>query len=330
MPKFSFQQLEDIWTQAGGSPTFAPMAAAVATAESGGDPNSFNQNSNGTVDRGLWQINSIHGSQSTFDPMANARAAVGISKGGTDWRPWASAWSDGNFGKSGGTFLGPGSHVLKYLPAGSTTSGVVPTGDGGNPILTAAKGANPLDPPAWAQAIMNVMGIPSPSTVVKMVGYGFLVVLGILGMIVGGVLIILGSRPVKVLAGEAAGIGRQAAGWRISRWGQTGQATAPPSPLPGPRGEPGLPGAPGEPGLPGDPGPVGPPGPAGPPGAPGAPAAPRRASRRAPREEGERFVRVLPDTTPAPPSRERHAVPVAEGGEASGGYRPRHAREEVT
>lgn len=118
MGKYSFSQLEAIWVQAGGSAVFKAMAAAVAMAESGGNPNASNRNSNGTTDRGLWQINSIHGSQSTFDPISNARAAVSISKNGTNWRPWCTAWSTG---RCSGTFLGQGSPVLKYLPGGSST-----------------------------------------------------------------------------------------------------------------------------------------------------------------------------------------------------------------
>src|SRR5262249_40915223 len=75
-------------------------------------------NSNGTTDRGLWQINSIHGKQSTTNAAENARAAVAISKNGTDWRPWCTAWSTG---KCSGTFMGGTSPVFKYLPAGSPT-----------------------------------------------------------------------------------------------------------------------------------------------------------------------------------------------------------------
>jgi TP901 family phage tail tape measure protein len=66
----------------------ADTAAAIAMAESGGNPNAFNRNRNGTVDRGLWQINSIHGALSTFDILGNARAMASISGGGSDWTPW--------------------------------------------------------------------------------------------------------------------------------------------------------------------------------------------------------------------------------------------------
>lgn len=90
MSVFSLAELEAYWILAGGKPSAAPTAAAVAMAESHGNPNATNQNNNGTTDRGLWQINSIHGSLSTFDPLANAKAAVQISNNGTDWHPWTT------------------------------------------------------------------------------------------------------------------------------------------------------------------------------------------------------------------------------------------------
>jgi len=87
---YSYAQLEYIWEQAGGSQQAAPIAAAVAMAESGGVTTATNQDSNGSVDRGLWQINSVHGNQSSYDVMTNARAAVAISNGGTNWSPWTT------------------------------------------------------------------------------------------------------------------------------------------------------------------------------------------------------------------------------------------------
>lgn len=88
--QYNYAQLEGIWTQAGGNPTAAPIAAAIAMAESGGNTTATNNDSNGTVDRGLWQINSVHGAQSTYDVMGNARAAVAISNNGTNWTPWTT------------------------------------------------------------------------------------------------------------------------------------------------------------------------------------------------------------------------------------------------
>lgn len=87
---YNYAQLEGVWVQAGGNAQAAPMAAAIAMAESGGNSAAQDLDSNGTVDRGLWQINSVHGSQSTFDVMGNARAAVAISNNGSDWSPWVT------------------------------------------------------------------------------------------------------------------------------------------------------------------------------------------------------------------------------------------------
>jgi hypothetical protein len=82
-------QLEQLWMQAGGPRSSAATAAAVAMAESSGNPSASNRNSNGTIDRGLWQINSTHGALSTFDPAGNARAAVKLSRYGGSWAPWS-------------------------------------------------------------------------------------------------------------------------------------------------------------------------------------------------------------------------------------------------
>jgi len=83
-------ELEALWIKAGGNPAVANLAAAIALAESGGRDINSPPNSNGTIDRGYWQINSSHGSQSTLDPLGNARAAVAISANGTNWSPWVT------------------------------------------------------------------------------------------------------------------------------------------------------------------------------------------------------------------------------------------------
>jgi hypothetical protein len=82
--------LERLWEQAGGSPAAARVAASVAMAESGGRQYASLSNTNGTTDRGYWQINSVHGSLSTYGAYANARSAVLISNGGRDWTPWVT------------------------------------------------------------------------------------------------------------------------------------------------------------------------------------------------------------------------------------------------
>lgn len=140
--QFNYAQLEAIWIQAGGNQQYMAMAAAIAMAESGGNANASNTNSNGSVDRGLWQINSSNGSGSSFDVMTNARAAVAMSGGGINWRPWCTAYSDGACGTKGGSYLGPGSPYQRYLQVGVTPDMNAPinaTNAAGNTaILTSA------------------------------------------------------------------------------------------------------------------------------------------------------------------------------------------------
>lgn len=88
--QYTYAQLEGLWNQAGGNQQAANIAAAIAMAESGGNSTATCVDSNGSVDRGLWQINSVHGSQSTYDPMGNARAAISISNNGANFSAWTT------------------------------------------------------------------------------------------------------------------------------------------------------------------------------------------------------------------------------------------------
>ena len=83
---YSCSGLEQLWEEAGGSSGTAFMAAEIAMAESGGNPNAVSP----TDDFGLWQINGSHGSMATLDPLGNARAAVAISGGGSSWGAWTT------------------------------------------------------------------------------------------------------------------------------------------------------------------------------------------------------------------------------------------------
>ena len=82
--------LEALWESAGGSPGAAFTAAEIARAESGGRQYATDLNGGRSTDRGYFQINSVHGSLSTYDPIGNAKAAVIISSDGTDWSPWVT------------------------------------------------------------------------------------------------------------------------------------------------------------------------------------------------------------------------------------------------
>jgi len=75
MSTYTYAQLEELWENAGGSAALAPVMAAIAMAESSGNPNAYN--SSGAS--GLWQIlgavNPADQSQ-LFNPIVNAREAV--------------------------------------------------------------------------------------------------------------------------------------------------------------------------------------------------------------------------------------------------------------
>jgi hypothetical protein len=69
-------------------------AVAVGLAESGGRSDALGLNSDGSRDRGPWQINDrAHPDVSdacAFDPPCAAQAAYAISIHGSDWWPWTT------------------------------------------------------------------------------------------------------------------------------------------------------------------------------------------------------------------------------------------------
>jgi len=91
-------QLESLWEAAGGSPSAAFMAAEIATAESSGQQYATDDDGNGTVDRGYWQMNSINPG-SSYDPMTNAKGAVALSDDGANWQPWVTYQTSAYVGK---------------------------------------------------------------------------------------------------------------------------------------------------------------------------------------------------------------------------------------
>jgi len=72
---YSYAQLEALWINAGGSKALAPLMAAIAEAESGGDPTAYNPS--GAT--GLWQIlGAVNPADqaSLTSPAVNAKEAV--------------------------------------------------------------------------------------------------------------------------------------------------------------------------------------------------------------------------------------------------------------
>jgi Lysozyme like domain len=92
--RYTYAQLEQLWVNAGGPASAAPVAAAIAEAESGGNPQATNPTDNyGTqTSWGLWQISDGTHSQPVpgiLDPVTNAQAAVAKYKA-SGWSPWGT------------------------------------------------------------------------------------------------------------------------------------------------------------------------------------------------------------------------------------------------
>lgn len=154
----SFGELKAAWIRNGGNPAAAPIAAAVAMAESGGNVNAINHNSDGSIDRGPWQVNSVHGDLSqTGDVDQAARAAIKISNNGANWNPWVT-FKNGAFRK----FLNAkDSDTTGYLNESDTAHAV----EGGlNAIPDGLKAigaflAKLVDPKTWLHVLEVVGGV---------------------------------------------------------------------------------------------------------------------------------------------------------------------------
>ncbi len=94
---YTQSELQELWVKAGGDPSKARVAAAVAMAESGGRTHALNTADPSGGSRGLWQINGIH-KDSTYDALGNAKAAVRISSNGKNFKPWG-AYTNGSYKK---------------------------------------------------------------------------------------------------------------------------------------------------------------------------------------------------------------------------------------
>lgn len=119
--------LANLWIDAGGSPKLANLMAAIAMAESSGNPTAVNHNTNGSTDYGLWQINSSHtqynANKLLSDPLYNAKAAVAIEKS-QGLGAWTT-YSSGAYKQ----FMNGGTAAPKYggsRPGGANNSGPSP------------------------------------------------------------------------------------------------------------------------------------------------------------------------------------------------------------
>lgn len=109
------------------------LAAAVAMAESGGNPDVVGDLTLGRS-VGLWQINlrahPDYTEDDLKDPTTNAQAAFAISSGGTNWQPWTTYRT--------GAYL---QYVQPYRPSVVRTIALA-----GSILLLAALAANAIQP----------------------------------------------------------------------------------------------------------------------------------------------------------------------------------------
>lgn len=105
MSVIAYVALADILNDAGfPAGTSQAEGLAIVAAESGRDPNAKHENlaADGvtvlSTDRGIWQINDkAHPDVSdatAYDPVLATKAALSISKGGTDYGPWSTFVND--------------------------------------------------------------------------------------------------------------------------------------------------------------------------------------------------------------------------------------------
>jgi hypothetical protein len=126
--RYTYAQLEGLWINAGGSRAAAPVAAAVAEAESGGFSGATSSNPDGGTNVGLWQLDTKgKGAGKTVaqlkDPATNAKMAVQGSNNGKDWSAWET-FGNGAYR----AFLSPKTQPNLNVPGGSSQTQTQDTG----------------------------------------------------------------------------------------------------------------------------------------------------------------------------------------------------------
>jgi hypothetical protein len=143
MTAYDYAQLEGLWDNAGGNPSRAPVAAAVAEAESSGNADATSSNPDGGTNVGLWQLDTPGGKGAGHtvaqleDPATNAAVAVTGSSDGADWSAWQTFVQ--------GTYL-------KFLQSGVAPDTSVATPAGGPVVTTSASGGGGIvwyEPWTW-------------------------------------------------------------------------------------------------------------------------------------------------------------------------------------
>lgn len=136
------------------------VCVAIAKAESSGRTDAINSNTNGTNDKGLWQINSVHDSklpgQDRFDSNVNAQLMMIISSNGSNWQPW-STYNNGAYQQHLGEAISAVSGK-QFVP----DPGNSPWGGGGSNTQTVSN-SNPV---SGIEKFFS--GLSNPDTITRM------------------------------------------------------------------------------------------------------------------------------------------------------------------
>jgi hypothetical protein len=164
---YTFAQLVEYARQAGFPADQAPTAAAVALAESSGNPTATHTNNNRSTDYGLWQINSVHGSllagKNWRDPQVNAQMAYAVWKG-SGWKAWSTYNSGAYRQYANGNVLAAGSAGASSTGSASAPlDGVTAALDGiGKPFTSLADSLSVFHvlslPQTWVRVMAGVFG----------------------------------------------------------------------------------------------------------------------------------------------------------------------------
>ena len=144
---YDLTQLENLWIQAGGNPAVAPVMAAIAIQQSGGDPNALNPvDSNGLPSVGLWQENGQQYMAVRGNALEQARIAVQMynTRG---FEPWQE--NNPNGGVMQNTVVTAWENAGRPGPGGSTSfagntgGGAIPNASGGAANVGTTGGTGP-------------------------------------------------------------------------------------------------------------------------------------------------------------------------------------------
>jgi hypothetical protein len=129
MTTYTYAQLEGLWINNGGSPATAPIAAAIAMAESSGNSAATSPNPDGGTNVGLWQLDTPGGVGGGYtaaqlaDPNTNAKVAVKGSGNGANWSQWAT-FASGAYK----AFMNNGTTPDTNIPGGSASTTAASSG----------------------------------------------------------------------------------------------------------------------------------------------------------------------------------------------------------